>query len=84
MKLIVECIPDTILMKSLGIPSKRIYHAGSKGRVIKNVERGIGIGIIDEDPEYTQPKVLSKFMNAKNSNTNKYSLSAEPPRTYVL
>ena len=70
MKLIVECIPDTILMKSLGIPSKRIYHAGSKGRVIKNVERGIGIGIIDEDPEYTQPKVLSKYFSKRLTQSN--------------
>ena len=61
MKIIVECVPDTILMKCLGVLSRRIHHAGSKGRVIKNVERGLGTGIIDEDPGYTQPKILSKY-----------------------
>jgi len=61
MKVIVECIPDTILVRTLGIPSRKIHHAGSKGRVIKNVEKGIGTGIIDEDPGYTQPRILSKY-----------------------
>ena len=35
----VECEPDVILVRVLGVPSKKIYHAGSKGRVVKAVEK---------------------------------------------
>jgi len=57
----VECGPDVILVRVLGVPSKKIYHAGSKGRVVKAVEKFGGIGIIDEDPGCPQPKLLLNY-----------------------
>ena len=57
----VECEPDVILVRVFGVPSKKIYHAGSKGRVVKAVEKFGGIEIIDEDPGCPQPKLLLNY-----------------------
>ena len=65
-KVIVECLPDTVLMIELGVSRKRILHAGSKGRVVKNVEEGKGLGLIDEDPGYPQPKTLTQYRIVEN------------------
>ena len=47
----LECYADEALVKSFGIPSKRIKHAFSKGEVCNMLRKANdAVGIVDEDP----------------------------------
>jgi len=57
-KVYVECKPDELLVKRLGVPRK-IIHAGNKTEVckhLKNIENSLGV--VDEDPYSEQPEYL--------------------------
>jgi len=61
---LVECKPDTVLVKSLTLTSrKNIKHAGNKSELLKKLTEcyGNSKGIIDEDPWSIQPPHLRKF-----------------------
>ena len=58
----VECFPDEVLVRAFGIPVARILHAKGKGNVINAViQNRASAGLIDEDPDSTQPSVLGLF-----------------------
>lgn len=58
----VECDPDKILVKSLGITRKHITHAFSKGNVCNQLEESTNCrGLIDEDPNSIQPRYIEDF-----------------------
>ncbi len=68
----VECNPDELLVRKLGIPKKYIRHAGSKGNVCRKLEKSTGnIGLIDEDPESPQPSYIKRLINA-SQNLDRY------------
>lgn len=58
----LECFPDEVLVRTLGIPATRIIHAMGKGNVINKVTAGKAVvGLIDEDPNSPQPNDLKQF-----------------------
>ena len=59
----VECNPDEVLAKSLGITRKSLTHNNDKGRVCNSLETKatFSIGMIDEDPNSAQPTYLGKL-----------------------
>lgn len=74
---IVECDPDVILVSSLAsISERRVYHAGGKHRVLRKLlNQRDSIGMIDQDPDRTQPqKFLQRFVEIENSDRNKLKI----------
>ena len=60
--IIVECYLDEYLIRSLGFSKKQIRHKHGKGRVIKSIYKLQGkIGVIDEDPDSSQPNELKNY-----------------------
>jgi hypothetical protein len=60
----VECFPDEMLVRSMGIPVARITHQKGKGNVVNAVVRGqASVGLIDQDPDSSQPSQLSSFQS---------------------
>ena len=61
-KIVLECKPDEVLIKSLGYTRKMITHQPNKGAVINYLQRNPGvIGIVDEDPGAANPTYMYKF-----------------------
>jgi hypothetical protein len=61
MKVNLECTPDEMLVKCLGVVRKNIEHHNDKGKVCNHLQKnGISgeIALIDEDPGSGQPKYL--------------------------
>ncbi|MBN2745687.1 MAG: hypothetical protein JXR34_03090 [Bacteroidales bacterium] len=49
-KVHIECNPDELLVKKLGVKSKQIYHRNGKGTALKNLAKNSGnIAMVDED-----------------------------------
>jgi hypothetical protein len=62
--ILVECNPDEYLVSNLGFSKKKIKHEGGKGKVVgKLTKMKRAIGIIDEDPDSTQPGELSNYID---------------------
>lgn len=58
----VECFPDEILLRSLGIPVARVRHSRGSGNVLNDLLRGHAVlGVIDEDPGKTRPSEIRRF-----------------------
>lgn len=58
----VECIPDKALVKILGIPGNKIFHAGGKGNICSRLKYSKNsLGLIDEDPHSPQPNYIKKL-----------------------
>lgn len=58
----VECKPDKVLVRILGIPTHEIIHAGNKSSVCKKLERSNGSkGLVDEDPDSGQPTYIRRL-----------------------
>lgn len=66
--ILVECNPDKLLVKKLGVPKKSIIHAGSKSEVCKRLEKKMtnSVGLIDEDPFSVQPRYIRKLKVLEN------------------
>ncbi len=62
--ILVECKPDEVLVRALGIPCRRIHHQGSKGDICNTLRRlRNAIALMDEDPGSLQPRYLRDLMN---------------------
>jgi len=58
----VECLPDRTLVKVLGVPKRKIEHAGDKGRICNRLEKTYNSkGLIDEDPLSSQPNYIKRL-----------------------
>jgi len=56
----VECNPDVLLVRILGVPVKGYRHSGDKGRVCRDLEHDKrSTGLVDEDAAGTQPTYMS-------------------------
>lgn len=65
----VECNPDKVLVKTLGLPKKVIRHAGDKGKVCNKLRHNTNsIGLVDEDPGSNPPSYFEvlKHLSYKN------------------
>lgn len=66
--IIVECYLDEYVIKSLGFSTHTIRHQPGKGRVLKSLRKKFGkVGIVDEDPESSQPRDLENYVVVKRS-----------------
>ncbi len=64
----VECNPDKLLIQKLGVPKRKIVHAGSKSEVCKRLSRSVSsIGVVDEDPFSIQPRYIGKLKTIEDS-----------------
>jgi hypothetical protein len=62
MKIYVECKPDEVLLKSLGIKEITIEHAHGKGNICNKLKKNKNaFGLLDEDPQSVQPKYLKNL-----------------------
>jgi len=58
----IECEPDKVLVRTLGVPRGRIRHAHSKGNVCRRLLKNKNsVGVVDEDPESIQPSYLQQL-----------------------
>jgi hypothetical protein len=65
-KVVVECDPDELLVKTLGLGRKEIVHQNNKGEVCNYLAKSeIKIALIDEDPGQGQPNYLKNFSFAE-------------------
>ncbi len=64
----MECYLDGYVIESLGFSPAIIRHQSGKGRVLKLLRKKFGkIGIVDEDPESSQPRDLENYAVVKKS-----------------
>lgn len=64
----VECRPDRLLVRVLGVPKDTIRHVGNKPEVYKMIERyPASKGVVDEDPDSYQPPYLHKLRFVEES-----------------
>lgn len=63
----LECNPDELLCKMLGVPKKQTKHHNDKGRICNYLVRQNGeIGLVDEDPHATPPTSIASFTKSGN------------------
>lgn len=67
MRVLVECYPDEMLLRVLGVPRKQIRHERCKGEVVKRVRKfDCATGLIDEDPTSAQPRDLINYKQVQS------------------
>lgn len=55
MKVLVECNADEIVLRSLGVTRKQLFHFGGKDKLITHLKNLSGaVGVVDEDPQSIQ------------------------------
>jgi len=84
---VVECNPDVALVETLTSPSRRRNkHAGSKSMVLRRLMRTYenALGIIDEDPDSTQPDDLQRFREIDNLERYQLRILQHNPRNNRL
>ncbi len=60
--LYLECYPDEVLVRTLGVPSRELRHVGGKGNVLNRLrEHQEGLGLVEEDPQSHQPLELGNY-----------------------
>ena len=65
MSWVVECDPDFLLVsKGVGISRREIIHRRGKGRVLEELRKRGGKGLVDEDPGSPQPSYLGEMVLA--------------------
>jgi hypothetical protein len=80
----LECYPDEALLRILGIPVKKIHHAGNKGNVCKRLEKSTNSkGLVDEDPLSTQPSYIKKLKLHSNEKSIRL-LHDESVKNYLI
>ncbi len=68
MKIAVECYPDEVVLRGLGVPRKQVLHQARKGEVINWLKKTVGgTGMVDEDPDSDQPRDLISYQQAQAS-----------------
>ncbi|MFH1716205.1 MAG: hypothetical protein ABIF19_02545 [Planctomycetota bacterium] len=59
MKVLVECSADEVVLRSMGVPKKQLFHFGGKDKLITRLRDMPGaVGMVDEDPASTQHRDL--------------------------
>jgi hypothetical protein len=68
MKIAVECYPDEVVLRGLGVPRKHVLHQARKGEVFNWLKRNAGVvGMVDEDPDSDQPRDLVSYQQVQAS-----------------
>lgn len=62
MTVFVECYPDAMLLRVLGVPRKQLSHQRCKGEIVKRLLKfDCVIGLVDEDPGSSQPRDMDNY-----------------------
>jgi hypothetical protein len=68
MRIAVECYPDEVVLRALGIPKKQLLHQARKGEVFNWLKKNAGaVGMVDEDPDSDQPRDLTSYQQIQAS-----------------
>jgi hypothetical protein len=60
--LYVECYPDEVLARTLGIPRRFVRHEHGKGNITNRLSRlAAGTGLLDEDSAGFQPREFKNY-----------------------
>ena len=76
----VECKPDQILVQVVtGLPIRQVIHElQGKGRVVYQVRRGShSVGLVDEDPGATQPRLLTEMPTVEDLAAQGFSVKQD-------
>jgi hypothetical protein len=58
----VECYPDELLARTLGVQRCNLKHERGKGNILNRLDQvGAGMGLVDEDPGATPPNRFNKY-----------------------
>ena len=80
----VECNPDKILVKTLGLPRQEIRHAGDKGKVCNKLRNNTNsVGLVDEDPGSNPPSYFEALKHLSNDNQIRL-LHDEKNKNYLI
>jgi hypothetical protein len=66
MKVFVECSADEVVLRSLGVPKKQLFHFGGKDKLITKLkDMPAAVGMVDEDPASIQhPDLKASYRKA--------------------
>lgn len=85
MSLFLECNPDEILAKTLGVPQSAITHSNDKGGVCKRLSNSTGMkGMIDEDPMSAQPAYLKGLKEKEKIHSIRYLIDYHRSHTVIV
>jgi len=60
--LYVECYPDEVLVRILGVSRREVGHEKGKGNITNRLRDAVsGMGMVDEDPQGFQPRELRNY-----------------------
>lgn len=66
--LYVECFPDEVLARTLGVPRREVKHEHGKGNIINRLSKLMaGTAMLDEDPGGSQPRELQNYKRVKQT-----------------
>lgn len=73
--LLLECYPDEVLARALGIDRQSIRHSHGKGKLSQSLGKLNGVvGMVDEDPGSAEPATLAKFVETQASHDLKLKI----------
>jgi hypothetical protein len=84
---VVECDTEVVLVSTIAsISARRIEHPAGKSRVVSQLMRSYegAVGIIDEDPNSTQPPDIKRFKELEFSERHKIRILHDPQRNNRL
>ena len=80
----VECNPDEVLVKALGIPRREIHHSGNKPEVCKRLKKSENCtGLVDEDPSSEKLTYIDKLKLHSNDYNIKLLID-EKGKNYLI
>jgi hypothetical protein len=66
MRIAVECYPDEMVLRALGVPRRQLLHEPRKGEVLNWLRKTPGaMGMVDEDPDSAQPRDLISYQQVQ-------------------
>jgi len=84
--ILVECLPDKVLVCELIKRRKIVKHGRGKGNIARLLEMHLTgtIAIIDEDPGAPEPRYLAKLKLLENDTKNSITIKEDPTRKNLV
>jgi hypothetical protein len=74
---VAECKTEVVLIRSLAsVSRRRVEHVAGKSRVIRKLMRNYenSLGMVDEDPNRTQPPDMQRFREIESSERDRFRI----------